>query len=807
MEERKINSKPHKMGPGAPGVMRGEKIEKGTWGKLFRYCKKYLAFIIIAILCAVGGTIFTLAGPDKLSEITDTVTEGLAPDTDTLEEITNAMQENIEKNVETMQTAISENVSTQMQTLMAAIAENLAKGSQKDIQLNGVSIAWNEQAKTMELMGNLDQQDQEAVTKAMSALPEAVKAALYSDVEVNGTTLTGEDQLAMQEVFAEQNGKEDSDNEEQMENMEKLPDAVKDVLYTDITVDGKTISGKDQLAMMDCFSDVDEEDTEATLEAFDALPDSVYDLVKPSMDMERIVDIAMFLVVLYVAGCVLSATQGWIMATVTQKVSKRLRSDISGKINRLPMGYYHHHSTGDVLSRVTNDVDMIGTSLNMSIGMLVSAVTLLVGSLIMMLKTNVIMTGTGVLATILGFVLMMFIMGRSQKYFTRQQKNLGELNGHIEEIYTGHTVVKAYNGEEDAKEEFDRLNANLRESGFRAQAMSGLMMPLMTFIGNFGYVAVCLVGAVLAMDGKISFGVIVSFMMYIRFFTQPLSQIAQASQQLQAAGASASRVFEFLEAEEMEDESEKTTTLTNVRGDVSFSHVQFGYNPDKMIINDFSAEAKAGQKIAIVGPTGAGKSTIINLLMRFYEINSGEIRIDGVPTSAVKREDVHAQFCMVLQDTWLFEGTVKENLIYCSENASEEKMKEACKAVGLDHFIHTLPNGYDTVLDDQVNLSQGQKQQLTIARAMIADKPILILDEATSSIDTRTEAKIQEAMDQLMKGRTSFVIAHRLSTIKNADLILVLKDGDVIESGNHEQLMEQKGFYADLYNSQFEQAS
>lgn len=807
MEERKTNSKPRKMGPGAPGVMRGEKIEKGTWGKLFRYCKKYLAFIIIAIICAVGGTIFTLAGPDKLSEITDTIAEGLAPDTDTLEEITNAMQENIEKNAETMQTAISENVSTQMQTLMAAITENLATGSQKDMQLNGVNIAWNEQVKTMELMGKLDQQDQEAVAKAMSALPETVKMALYSDVEVNGITLTGEDQLAMQEVFAEQNGKKDSDNEEQMKNMEKLPDAVKDVLYTDITVKGKKISGKDQLAMMDCFSDVNEEDTEATLEAFDALPDSVYDLVKPSMDMDKIVKVAIFLVILYVAGCVLSATQGWIMATVTQKVSKRLRSDISGKINRLPMGYYHHHATGDVLSRVTNDVDMIGTSLNMSIGMLVSAVTLLVGSLVMMLKTNLIMTGTGVLATILGFVLMMFIMGHSQKYFTRQQKHLGELNGHIEEIYTGHTVVKAYNGEEDAKEEFDRLNENLRESGFRAQAMSGLMMPLMTFIGNFGYVAVCLVGAVLAMDGKITFGVIVSFMMYIRFFTQPLSQIAQASQQLQAAGASASRVFEFLEAEEMEDESKKTKTLTNVRGDVSFSHVQFGYNPDKMIINDFSAEAKAGQKIAIVGPTGAGKSTIINLLMRFYEINSGEIKIDGVPTSEVKREDVHAQFCMVLQDTWLFEGTVKENLIYCSENASEEKMKEACKAVGLDHFIHTLPNGYDTVLDDQVNLSQGQKQQLTIARAMIADKPILILDEATSSIDTRTEAKIQEAMDQLMKGRTSFVIAHRLSTIKNADLILVLKDGDVIESGNHEQLMEQKGFYADLYNSQFEQAS
>ena len=425
----------------------------------------------------------------------------------------------------------------------------------------------------------------------------------------------------------------------------------------------------------------------------------------------------------------------------------------------------------------------------------------------MMLKTNVIMTGTGILATVIGFVLMLFIMGHSQKYFTRQQKHLGELNGHIEEIYTGHTVVKAYNGEDDAIAEFHELNEKLRDSGFKAQAMSGLMMPIMTFIGNLGYVAVCLVGAALAIDGQISFGVIVSFIMYIRFFTQPLSQLAQASQQLQSAGAASSRVFEFLDAEEMEDESNKTATLTNTKGDVTFSHVQFGYEPDKMIINDFSAEAKAGQKIAIVGPTGAGKSTIINLLMRFYEINSGEIKIDGVPTSDLKREEVHSQFCMVLQDTWLFEGTVRENLIYCSENRSEEKMKEACKAVGLDHFIRTLPKGYDTILDDQVNLSQGQKQQLTIARAMIADKPILILDEATSSIDTRTELQIQQAMDELMKGRTSFVIAHRLSTIKNSDLILVLKDGDVIESGNHEELMEKKGFYADLYNSQFEQAS
>lgn len=592
--------------PGMPAAMSKEKVTKGTWSKLLKYCKNYWAFIIIAIICACGGTVLTLIGPDKISEITDTITKGIMPNT--------------------------------------------------------------------------------------------------------------------------------------------------------------------------------------------------------KMDMDKIKSTAMILAVLYGVGAILSATQGFIMSTVTQCVSRKLRNDISVKINKLPMNYYHHNSTGDVLSRVTNDVDMIATSLNMSIGTMVSAVTLFAGSLIMMIKTDVVMTIAGVLSTLLGFVLMMVIMKHSQKYFTKQQMNLGAINGHIEEIYSGHTVVKAYNGEDKAKKQFDELNEALRNSGFKAQAMSGLMMPLMTFIGNFGYVTVCVVGAALAMNGNISFGVIVSFMMYIRYFTQPLSQLAQAFQQLQSAGAASSRVFEFLGEEEMQDESNKKAIITNTKGDVEFSHVRFGYEHDKIIINDFSAKAKAGQKIAIVGPTGAGKTTLVNLLMRFYEINSGEIKIDGVSTADIKREDVHSKFCMVLQDTWLFEGSIRENLIYCSENKSEKKMREACKAVGLDHFIRTLQNGYDTILNDQINLSQGQKQQLTIARAMIADKPILILDEATSSIDTRTEQKIQKAMDELMKNRTSFVIAHRLSTIKNADLILVLKDGDIIESGNHQELMSKNGFYADLYNSQFEQA-
>ena len=544
-------------------------------------------------------------------------------------------------------------------------------------------------------------------------------------------------------------------------------------------------------------------------------PDKLSDLTKvitegiaTGIDMERVKSIGLTLVAFYVGSVILSFGQQFIMVTVTQNVTKQLRSDISGKINRLPMAYYNKTSTGDVLSRVTNDVDMISQSMNQSIGNLVSAVALFFGSLIMMFKTNVIMTLTAVIATMIGFGLMSLITSHSQKYFSRQQANLGALNGHIEEIYSGHTVVKAYNGEKNAKKVFDELNNNLRDSAFKAQSLSGLMQPLMAFIGNFGYVAVCVMGAVLTMKGYIGFEVIVAFMMYIRLFTQPLAQIAQATQSLQSAAAAGERVFAFLGAEEMSDESDKTEKLGKAEGYVDFEHVKFGYeDTDKIIIHDFSAKAKPGQTIAIVGPTGAGKTTLVNLLMRFHEIQSGDIKIDGISTRDMKREEVRSQFCMVLQDTWLFEGTVRENLVYNTENVSEEKIEAACKAVGLDHFIRTLPHGYDTILNDQVSLSQGQKQQLTIARAMIADKPMLILDEATSSVDTRTELQIQKAMDALMQNRTSFVIAHRLSTIKNADLILVLKDGDIIESGNHEELLAKGGFYADLYNSQFDQAS
>ncbi|MGN1386107.1 MAG: ABC transporter ATP-binding protein [Bacillus sp. (in: firmicutes)] len=525
------------------------------------------------------------------------------------------------------------------------------------------------------------------------------------------------------------------------------------------------------------------------------------------IDLDAVSKIGFLLVALYGCSALFSYIQGFIMATVTQRVSKQLRTDVSEKINKLPLKYFDTHNFGDVLSRITNDIDTIGQTMNQSIGTLVSAVTLFLGSLVMMFTTNVIMTLTAIASTLIGFGLMGLIIKKSQKHFLNQQQELGAINAHIEEIYAGHNIVKVYNGEEEAKKTFNEINGRLQNSVWKAQFLSGLMMPIMTFIGNFGYVAVCVVGAALAMDGKISFGVIVAFMMYIRLFTQPLAQMAQAATQLQSTAAASRRVFEFLEEAELEDESHKTAVLKDVKGDVEFKNVKFGYNEDKIIINDFSVHAKAGQKVAIVGPTGAGKSTMVNLLMRFYEVNSGEIKIDGVPTHTLTRENVHELFCMVLQDTWLFEGTIKENIVYNKKDVTHEEVVRACEAVGIDHFIQTLPHGYDTVLNDQLSLSAGQKQLLTIARAMVENAPLLILDEATSSVDTRTELLIQQAMDKLTVGRTSFVIAHRLSTIKNADLILVMKDGDIIESGNHDTLLAQQGFYADLYNSQFSEGT
>lgn len=526
-----------------------------------------------------------------------------------------------------------------------------------------------------------------------------------------------------------------------------------------------------------------------------------------AIDFNAVFNIGMLLVFFYAAAGIFSFAENFIMATVTAKISKSMRADIARKINKLPLKYFDKTSYGDVISRVTNDVDAIGQTLNQSLDNLVRAVTMFVGSLIMMFYNSWILALVAIGSTLIGFVLMALIMSKSQKYFTVQQQGLGDINGHIEEIYSDHNVVKAYNGGSKAKKTFEEINTSLYDSGWKSQFMSGMMMPIMGFIGNFGYVAVCVVGAALAMKGTISFGVIVAFMIYIRLFTQPLSQLAQSMQQLQRTAAASERVFEFFAEEELADESHKLKKLENVKGDVEFQTVHFGYEKDKTIINNFSVQVKAGQKVAIVGPTGAGKTTVVNLLMRFYDIDSGEICIDGIPISQVTRENVHDQFCMVLQDTWLFEGTIKENIIYSKQGVSDEEVIAACKSVGIHHFIRTLPHGYDTVLNDKANLSAGQKQLVTIARAIIQNSPLLILDEATSSVDTRTERLVQDAMNKLTQGRTSFVIAHRLSTIKDADLILVMKDGDIIESGHHEELLGKGGFYAELYNSQFEQAS
>ena len=567
-----------------------------------------------------------------------------------------------------------------------------------------------------------------------------------------------------------------------------------------------SISNEDKMTFNNFLLNIkNEEDSNKILEAMDSLPSSIYNIVKPKIDIEQVKKIALLLTLLYLLSAIFNYVEQFSMTTVSNKFAKSLRSQIGNKINKLPLKYFDGHETGDVLSRVTNDVDTIAQNLNQSLATLVSSVTLFVGSVVMMFVTNWIMAITAIISSLIGFLGMAIILKKSQKYFTQRQIELGNLNGYIEEIYSGHNVVKAYNGDKKANQDFDELNGKLYVCNKKSQFLSGLMQPIMAFVGNFGYVAVCIAGALLTMNNIISFGVIVAFIIYVRLFTNPLSQIAQAMTSLQSTAASSERVFEFLDEEEMtkEDSLIKHLDKSKVKGEIEFKNVKFGYDNTRTIINDFSAKALPGQKIAIVGPTGAGKTTMVNLLMKFYEINDGDILIDGVSTKDLTRENIHDLFVMVLQDTWLFEGTVKDNIKFNKNNVSDEQVWEACKVVGVDHFIKTLPGGLDSVLDDSDAISQGQKQLLTIARGMIEDAPFLILDEATSNVDTRTEELVQKAMDKLTEGRTSFIIAHRLSTIKNADLILVMKDGNIIEQGNHNELMKKKGFYADLYNSQF----
>lgn len=525
--------------------------------------------------------------------------------------------------------------------------------------------------------------------------------------------------------------------------------------------------------------------------------------VLASVNMDNVKSITIMLVIFYGSSLLLNLVQRFIMADVTQKISKSFREKIAAKINKLPFSYFDNTTYGDILSRVTNDVDTISQSLNQSIGTLLTSIVMLLGTLVMMIYNSGILTITTILSSLVGFVFITIIMKKSQKYFKAQQQNLGDINGQIEEVYTGHNVIKAYNAGARAVDEFEQTNTKLYTSAWKSQFLSGLMMPIMQFAGNFSYVMVCIVGGALAINGKISFGVIVAFMIYVRLFTNPLSDIAQSFNTLQRAAAAGERVFEFLNEEELEEEH-VTEKLEKAKGEVEFKIVRFGYNPDKIIIKDFSVKVNPGEKIAIVGPTGAGKTTIVNLLMRFYEINSGQILIDGIDTKNISRDNLRDQFCMVLQDSWVFEASVRENITFGEKDITDEELIDVCKRVNLDHFIRTLPNGYDTILNDKQSLSQGQLQLLTIARAMVSHAPMLILDEATSSVDTRTEIIVQDAMDELAKGRTSFVIAHRLSTIKNADLILVMKDGDIIEKGKHEELLARDGFYTQLYNAQFE---
>ncbi len=595
-----------------------------------------------------------------------------------------------------------------------------------------------------------------------------------------------------------------TNTKEALKMFDQLSDHEKEVFFPTFKIDGTKISSEDQIEYLKLLSSMSKKTSARTLyKKIDQMPKSIQSVIKPHMDLSAIQSIVILLAILYLSSALLSYFQSLIMTYISNGFAKNLRGRVSKKINRLPLSYFDQNQTGDLLSRVTNDIDTIAQSMNQSLGTLVSNVTLFIGTLIMMFFTNWILALTAILSSLIGFVFMAFVMKRSQKYFRDRQSALGKLNGHIEEIYSGLLVVKAYNAKSQSDEKFDVLNKDVYEANRKSQFLSGLMMPMMNFIGNFGYAAVCIVGALLTMDDVITFGVIVAFMTYVRLFTSPLGQIAQAITSLQSTAAASERVFELFDEKEMELEGKKELVVENFKGNIAFDHIQFGYYPNQTIIHDFTAQAKPGQKIAIVGPTGAGKTTMVNLLMKFYEIHKGDILIDGTSIHDLTRENIHDLFTMVLQDTWLFEGTVRENIVYNHTLVGDERIWKVCDRIGLSHFIRSLPQGLDTVLDDENSVSVGQRQLITIARAMVSEKPFLILDEATSNVDTRTEELVQKAMDELMRGKTSFIIAHRLSTIRNADLILVMDEGDIIEQGNHDALMQKNGFYANLYNSQF----
>lgn len=740
---------------------------KGALKRLFHELEGYRKLVFLAVILAILGAVLSILAPNQLSNITDEISQGLVINRDNL-------------------TAISESITAELsEEKMTAILDM----SLSPEVLSDPSLTAEERESLLNFV-----QNEEADFTSFLELPDTLFQKILTDSTYQGTEISKEDKLA----FIKYMKGEDTE----------LSDSFVSLLFPPITVSGTTLTSDDQYALANAFKSVSSlESTAEIYEMIDTLPDHLKALLLPTMNLDKIKQIALLLVGMYVCSGLFTYIQAICMTNVSNRFAFDLRKRITKKINCLPLKYFDKHYTGDTLSRVTNDVDTIHQAMNQSLGSLASSVTLFLGSILMMFIMNWILALTAIISSLIGFMGMLVVLSKSQKYFVQRQEELGNLNGHIEEVYSGLNVVKVYNGRELADKKFDTYNDKVCKSSYKSQFLSGLMMPMMSFIGNFGYVMVCIVGALLTMNDVITFGVIIAFISYVRLFTSPLSQIAQAMTSLQSAAAASERVFEFIDEPEMTNEEDITLRVSKdeVKGDITFSHVVFQYDDaPKPTIVDFTAEAKAGQKIAIVGPTGAGKTTMVNLLMKFYDINSGDILIDKISTKNLTRENVHDLFTMVLQDTWLFEGTIRENIAYNMENVSDEDIYAALKEVGLEHYVKTLPDKIDTMIGENDGLSAGEKQLLTIARGMIRNSPLLILDEATSNVDTRTEELVSKAMDKLMRGKTSFIIAHRLSTIKNADLILVMKDGNIIETGNHEELLKKNGFYADLYNSQFQ---
>ncbi len=778
--EKERNS--HSRGHGPMRVSEKPKDFMGSIKKLMKSLSSFKVLIFIALVLAALSSILSLIAPNKLSDLTDEITKGITINTSNMKEL----EEDLTKNISDIGNILGINLDEKM-----------------IYRVNSSGISSEDKIKFNDTLKSISS-NQELILKYFSELPDSVLDIIIGDSIYNDIYISKEDKITTIRAFSDI----DVDNKK-FNGISSFPDSMKKALFPDTVIDGIEISTDDKVEFITLMAGSDSSSVNEMYKVMENLPISVQKVIGPKMDMDKIKSIAILLACLYIISAIFSYVEGLSMIKVANGYAKKLRSSISEKINKLPLKFFDHNLSGDILSRVTNDVDTIAQSLNNSLSTLVSSITLFIGSIIMMFVTNYIMAITAIVSSLIGFILMFIILNKSQRYFTARQRELGKLNGYIEEIYSGLNVVRSCNAKDETINEFDKLNDKLYDCNRKSQFLSGLMQPIMGFIGNFSYVAVCIVGALLVSKSVISFGVIVAFIMYVRLFTNPLSQIAQAMTSMQSTAAASERVFGLLEEVEMDSENDITKKLDKhkVKGNIEFKNVKFGYDKDKIIINDFTAKVKAGEKIAIVGPTGAGKTTMVNLLMKFYDINDGDILIDGTSIRELKRDNIHSLFTMVLQDTWLFNGTVKENIIYNQKNVSNKKVEEVCKVVGVDHFIKTLPNGYDSIISDNDSVSSGQRQLLTIARGMISDSPFLILDEATSNVDTRTEELVQKAMDKLMENKTSFIIAHRLSTIKNADLILVMKDGNIIEHGNHNELMKKNGFYANLYNSQFEKTN